>query len=151
MNPYSTLIQELVVFLLIPLIPIFFYIRTLDRVLRTCSRECRAMQPGLLKLMLVPVLNVFWHLYVVIKVSDSLEAEMAKRKRFIRTGRALGLTTCILTIASFFSFMSFVLMAPFPSKVSVGTLTAYAALASWIFYWVVVSGTSKRLELAPME
>jgi hypothetical protein len=47
-------------------------------------------------------------LFVVIKASDSLEAEMTKRKQSIKTGRTIGLTACILTLISFLSFMSFV-------------------------------------------
>ena len=69
----------LLVFCAILLLPIIFYLLTLQKALSRCSPESRAMDPGSVWLQVVPFLNLVWHFFIVINVAKSLHAEFARR------------------------------------------------------------------------
>jgi hypothetical protein len=61
------------------LIPAIFYCLTLQKALNRCAPENRAMAPGMVWLMFIPLFNLVWQFFVVINMAKSLGAEFQKR------------------------------------------------------------------------
>jgi Trk-type K+ transport system membrane component len=110
-----------------------FFILTLQKALNRCSPENRAMAPGLIWLLLIPLFNVIWLFFVVINMAKSLGAEFQKRgiSGELEPGKTLGLAYAILAICS---------AVPF-----VGFLAGIGALVCWIMYWVKINGYANLL------
>ena len=138
-NPLATgagiagiLVIMLIVFA-IALIPAICYILTLQKALNRCSPENRAMAPGMVWLMLVPLLNIVWHFFVVINVAKSLGAEFQKRgiAEEPEPGKKIGLIMCILACCGIIPLL--------------GILCSLGALVCWIIYWVKIAGFSGKI------
>jgi hypothetical protein len=138
-NPLATgagiagiLVIMLIVFA-IALIPAIFYILTLQKALNRCSPENRAMAPGMVWLMLVPLLNIVWHFFVVINVAKSLGAEFQKRgiAEEPEPGKKIGLIMCILACCGIIPLL--------------GIPCSLGALVCWIIYWVKIAGFSGKI------
>jgi hypothetical protein len=129
----TILIISLVVFAIM-LIPLIFYILTLQKALNRCAPENRAMQPGLAWLLLIPCVNMVWHFFVVLNMAKSLGAEFQKRgiAEEPEPGKVLGLIMCVLMCCSIIPI--------------IGGLFALGYLVCWIIYWVKIAGFSKKLE-----
>ena len=121
------------IFFAILLIPLIFYILTLQKALNNCAPENRAMQPGLVWLLLVPCVGIVWHFFIVINMAKSLGAEFQARgmAEEPEPGKVLGLIMCGLACAG---------MIPF-----IGGLFGLGFLVCWIIYWVKIAGFSKKL------
>ena len=80
------------------LVPMIFYLLTLQKALNRCSPECRAMNPGMVWLMLIPLFNMVWHFFIVMNMAKSLGCEFQKRgiAEDPKPGQTLGLVMCIL-------------------------------------------------------
>ncbi len=117
------------------LIPMIFYLLTLQRALSRCSPERRAMEPGMVWLMLIPLFNLVWHFFVVSNVAKSLQAEFAKRQIAIdpSPGYSIGLPMCILFACGVIPFL--------------GILASIGGIVCWIMYWVRIAEFSRRLEV----
>ncbi|HEX5221104.1 MAG TPA: hypothetical protein VFZ59_16185 [Verrucomicrobiae bacterium] len=119
--------------IVILLIPAIFYLLTLQKTLNRCSPENRAMQPGMVWLMFIPLFNLVWHFFVVLNIAKSLEAEF--RKRGIASepnpGKTLGLVMCILACCGIIPL--------------IGVLFSLGSLVCWILYWIKIAGFSSRL------
>jgi hypothetical protein len=113
----------LVVFAIL-LVPMIFYMLTLQKALRRCSPECRAMSPELVWLLLIPLFHVVWNFFVVINIGKSLGAEF--RKRGIPEDPAPGQTIGIIMAVT-------------------AIICGPAWLIFWILYWVKIAGYSARL------
>ncbi len=126
----------LVVFLIL-MIPMIFYCLTLSKTLKRCSPESRAMRPGMVWLMLIPLVNVVWHFFVVINMAKSLGAEFKKRNiaEDPQPGRTIGLATCILTCCGLIPV--------------VNMFSGIATLVCWIIYWVKIAGLSAKIATPP--
>ena len=126
------LIAMLIVFVIL-LIPAIFYILTLQKALNRCAPENRAMAPGLVWLLLVPLLNIVWGFFVVINMSKSLGAEFQKRgiAEEPEPGKKLGLIMCILVCCGLIPIL--------------GAFCSLGALVCWILYWVKIAGFSSKL------
>jgi hypothetical protein len=115
------------------LIPAIFYLLTLQKALNRCSPESRAMQPGMVWLMLIPLFNLVWHFFVVLNIAKSLEAEF--RKRGIASepnpGKTIGLVMCILACCGIIPIL--------------GILCSLGGLVCWIIYWIKIAGFSSKL------
>jgi hypothetical protein len=111
-----------------------FFILTLQKALNRCSPENRAMQPGMMWLLLIPLFNIVWIFFVVINMAKSLGAEFTKRGIVSdpEPGKTLGLAYAILAICSVIPF--------------VGFLAGIGCLVCFIMYWVKIAGYSKQLE-----
>ena len=121
------------VVLAILLIPWIFYCLTLQKALNRCSPENRAMNPGMVWLLLIPLVNFVWNFMVVLNVSKSLGAEFQKRgmAEDPLPGKTLGLTMAILICCGVIPIVGFV-----------GSL---GGLVCWIIYWVKIAGYSAKL------
>jgi len=115
------------------LIPAIFYLLTMQKALNRCAPESRAMQPGMVWLMLIPLFNLVWHFFVVLNMAKSLEAEFGRRGLSIEPepGKTLGLTMCILTCCGIIPFL--------------GILCSLGAFICWIIYWVKIAGFSAQI------
>lgn len=126
-------IVALIVFAIL-LIPLICYVLTLQKALNRCSPENRAMEPGLIWLLLIPCVNLIWHFFVVLNMAKSLGAEFQKRgiAEEPEPGKMLGLVMCILACCGVIPI--------------IGGLFGLAYLICWIIYWVKIAGYSKKLE-----
>ena len=117
------------------LIPTIFYLLTLQKALNRCSPENRAMQPGMVWLMLIPLFNLIWHFLVVINLAKSLGAELQKRgiAEEPEPGKTIGLAMCILGACGLIPLL--------------GGLCSLGSLVCWIVYWVKIAGFSNKLAL----
>jgi hypothetical protein len=115
------------------LLPAIFYLLTLQKALNRCSPENRAMAPGMVWLMLVPLLNLVWHFFVVINVAKSLGAEFQKRgmTEEPRPGQTIGMVMCILACCGIIPLL--------------GVLCSLGALVCWIIYWIKIAGFSAKI------
>jgi hypothetical protein len=111
------------------LVPFIFYLLTLQKALNRCSPECRAMQPGLVWLMLIPLFHIVWQFLVVLNMAKSLAAEFQKRgiAEDPKPGETLGLVMCIGNL-----------------------ICGPIGLIFWILYWVKIAGYSARLASPPV-
>ncbi len=120
------------------LLPLVFYLLTLQRALAGCALENRRMTPGLVWLQLVPLFGLVWQFFVVLAVSGSLDAEFRKRgvAEEREPGRSLGLAMCILSVCGVIPFL--------------GVLALLAGFACWIAYWIRIAGLAARLAPVPV-
>jgi hypothetical protein len=126
------LIVALIVFAVM-LLPAIFYLLALQKALNRCSPENRAMAPGMVWLMLIPLFNIVWHFFVVINVAKSLGAEFQKRgiTEEPEPGKKIGMIMCILACCGIIPIL--------------GVLCSIGALVCWILYWIKVTGFSAKL------
>ena len=115
------------------LVPAIFYLLTLQKALNRCSPESRAMQPGMVWLMFIPLFNLVWHFMIVINLAKSLGAEFQKRgiQEEPNPGKNLGMVMCILACCGIIPLL--------------GILCSLGALICWIIYWIKVAGFSAKL------
>ena len=127
--------KQLVV-LAILLIPAIFYALTLQKALNRCSPENRAMAPGMVWLLFIPLFNLVWHFFVVLNLAKSLGAEFQKRgiAEEPQPGKTIGLVMCILACCGWIPIL--------------GILTGLGTLVCWIVYWVKIAGFSGKLAAA---
>ena len=126
------LIVALIVFAVM-LLPAIFYLLALQKALNRCSPENRAMAPGMVWLMLIPLFNIVWHFFVVINVAKSLGAEFQKRgiTEEPEPGKKIGMIMCILACCGIIPIL--------------GILCSIGALVCWILYWIKITGFSAKL------
>jgi hypothetical protein len=115
-------------------IPVIFYLLTLQKALALCSPDSRTVAPGLVWLLLIPLFNLIWNFIVVVAISKSLHNEFLNRKmnESPTPGQGVGLAMCILSVVSAIPYL----------RAPVGV----AMLICWIIYWVKIAGYSTKLE-----
>lgn len=135
MSEEEIIIIIAIVCVFIGLIPMIFFLLTLQNTLKAVSPENRRMSPGQVWLVFIPVFGVVWQFIVVNRIADSLADEFYKRNilnQEARPGYSVGIAYCILGVCSIIPFL--------------GTLASLAALVCWIVYWVKVAGYKRQLE-----
>ena len=117
------------------LVPFIFYLLTLQKALKRCSPEVRAMEPAMVWLMFIPLFNIVWHFIVVGNLAKSLAGEFRRRgiAEEPAPGKTIGLTMCILHCCGIIPFL--------------GVLCSLGGLICWIIYWVKIAGFSGKLAL----
>ena len=98
------------------------------------------MDGGLVWLLLIPLFNIGWLFYVIIKLRDSLKAEFNLRE--IESddpefGFSIGLAYAITTACSIIPIF--------------GMFCSFAAFILWIVYWVKTNKYSKLLSIPIIE
>lgn len=114
----------LAVFTLIFVVIFVLYLLSLSKALHLAGPQNRKMGPGLVWLNLIPIFNLGWGIYTVLKVSEAIT------NKHIENGtpdpsagaKTIGLFYTILGILSFLPFVGLI------------------AFILWIVYWVKVSG-----------
>jgi hypothetical protein len=117
----------------IMLVPAIFYCLTLQKALNRVSPENRAMAPGMVWLLFIPLFNIVWHFLVVLNIAKSLGAEFKKRNLPMDgdAGKGIGLAMCILACCGIIPVVNW--------------FSGIATLVCWIIYWVKISGFSNKL------
>ena len=115
------------------LIPLIFFLMTLQKCLKRCSPQSRTMAPGKVWLMLIPLFNFVWQFNIVFQVASTLENEFRLRnmEREAAPGQSIGLACCILIICGIIPV--------------VGIFAEIAGLVCWIVYWIKISTYSKDI------
>ena len=124
-----------IVAIAIALIPLIFYLLTLQNTLKAVSPENQKMPPGQVWMILIPLFGLGWQFVVVNRIADSLKAEFAKRNipcEEDRPGYSIGLTYCILYCCGIIPFL--------------GVLASIGGVVCWIIYWVKISGYKTKLD-----
>lgn len=119
--------------MVISLLPTIFYLISLQKAFTRCQPKNRAMEPGLVWLMLIPIFSTIWHFFVVINLSESLHREFTDRSLEAEPfpGKSIGLAMCILNVCSIIPYL--------------GILAGLAGFVCWIIYWVKIADYSSRL------
>lgn len=133
-----TFLIALLVLFAISIIPLVFYLLTLQRALEKCAPHNRSMSPGLVWLQLIPFFNIIWQFFVVSAVSGSLSKEYAARRLPAEGdfGRSIGIAMAILWVCWLIPYVS--------------GFAFIAWLVLWIVYWVKIAGLSGRLDRSAM-
>jgi hypothetical protein len=116
---------------------LIFYLLTLQNTLKAIAPENRAMRPGQVWLLLIPVFGLVWHFIIVNNMATSIEQEY-KSKGIILAGRpaySVGITMCILFCCS--SLFLFFMILRF--------ITIIAAVVRWIVYWVRINNYKNKM------
>ena len=117
------------VLMVIMLVPTIFYILTLQKALNRCSPASRAMSPGLVWLLLIPLFSLVWRFIVVLNMAKSLGAEFQKRgiPEEPTPGQTMGLIMCVSSL-----------------------FCGPVYLVFWILYWVKIADYSRKLAATAM-
>ncbi|SRR5258706_10063769 len=122
-------------FLLLFIIPVIFFLLTLQNTLKIISPENRKITPGNVWLILIPFLGIVWQFIVVGRIADSIKEECVKLNIPINENRPtyiIGLIYCISSILFLIPVIK--------------TIGAFAGLILWILYWINVSKYKKLIE-----
>lgn len=123
------------------IIPLVFYLMTLQSTLNTISERNRKMQSGLVWLLLIPLFAFVWHFFVIRKVADSISAEAnAMDLQLDEPSPAynIGLAMCIINC---------LILVP---NGTIKMLVSIGALVCWVIYWVKISNYKKILKIEKM-
>jgi len=120
------------------LIPAIFYLLTLQNALARCAPTSRTMEPGMVWLLIIPLVHLIFGFFVVIALAKSLGNEF--RLRGIPfpdplPGQTIGMAMCICACCSIIPIIGF--------------LAAPAAFVLWIIYWIKIAGFSRMLSYPP--
>lgn len=121
--------------LLLFLIPGIFYVLTLQKALNKCAPEARTIQPGLLWLFLIPLVNLVLNFFIVFGMANSLRNEFYRRGTPLpdpNPGQNLGLPMAICACCGFIPI--------------IGMVAGIAYLVLWIMYWVKMAEFSRLLD-----
>ena len=121
-----------ILFLIVVLPPILFCI-VVHRALAHCAPSSRTMAPGLVWLVLVPFVSLFWPFRVVGAVATSLHNEFVRRglPTDPAPGKALGTAYATLAVLSAIPLVNFVTMLP--------------GAVCWALYCVRIASLTSRL------
>ena len=132
MQYYNDYLVIILIVLGLCLIPVIFYILTLQRTLETISPENRKMNPGQVWLILIPFFNLVYNFIMVASIADSIEAECAKLNIPVTENRPtynIGIAYSVLAVIGGF----------------IPVIGSIAALVCWIGYWVKVAHYKRLL------
>ena len=108
------------------------YLVSLMKTFQAVSPSARRMEPGLFFLLLIPLFNLIWNFFVVIKMRDSLQAEFASRNLpGSGFGFGVGLAMSVLVALSLIPVL--------------GLFTGLAGFICWIIYWIQIVGYRRTL------
>jgi hypothetical protein len=133
----ATVLFAILICIAIAMIPVIFYLLTLQNALKAVSPANQKMPPGQVWLILIPLFGLVWSFIVVNRIADSLKAEFAARNIQVaedRPGYSIGLTYCILFCCGIVPLL--------------GILASIGGFVCWIIYWVKISEYKHKLYLA---
>ena len=134
-GPQELIIISMVLLIPLSLIPLIFYLLTIQNTLYAISSENRKMQPGQVWLSLIPLFGLVWQFIIVNRLADSLKDEFVSKNIKIdeeRPGIGIGLAYCILFACSVIPFVGFV--------------TVIGGLICWIIYWSKINDYKIKLK-----
>lgn len=121
----------------ISLIILIFFCLTLQNLLKAIQKENRAMEPGMVWLLLIPILNWIWTFVVVINISKSIHAEYKSRNMEIEEKPLLnlGLVFAISGICNFIPYLKYIAWL--------------VGLISFIMYWIKANEYKNKIREFP--
>jgi len=128
--------QELLLLLIVLcqfLIPLIFFLVSIQNVLKIIEPRNRTMKPGNVWLMLIPVFNIVWVFMVVNAIANSTKAQLEQYGVFgtEKPTYRIGLAWAICSVCSWVPLF--------------GILTGLASLVLLIIYWIEVNNVKKQL------
>ena len=123
-----------IIFLVIFIIPVCFFLLTLQNTLKIISPENRKMSPGNVWLILIPLFGMAWQFIMVRRIADSISEECVRLNIDVKEKMptyTIGLIYCISSI---------IFLIPITK-----TVGSIAALVTWIMYWIKVNQYRKLL------
>ncbi|MHB1765682.1 MAG: hypothetical protein ACYCS1_09185 [Gammaproteobacteria bacterium] len=117
------------------LIPLIFYLITMQSALQAVQPDRRSLTPGLVWLNLIPIFNLVWNFFIVSHVSHSLRREFASRgvTNVGDCGYGLGIAMSVLVVCTVVPFL--------------GWISWIASVVLWILFWVKVADLKNQLLL----
>ena len=118
------------------LIPAIFYLLTLQSALSKCPPGVRTMEPGMVWLLIIPLVHLIWGFFVVMALGKSLGNEF--RRRGIPCpdplpGQTIGMAMCICACCGIIPLINLI--------------AGPAAFVLWIVYWVKIAEFSRMLDV----
>ena len=120
------------------MIPVIFFALTLQKALNKCAPQSRTLEPALVWLYLVPVVNLVFAFILVLGMAKSLRNEFDRRGIGVpdrEPGQAIGIAMSVCACCSIIPL--------------VGFLAFVAHLILWVIYWMKIAEFSKALDLHP--
>jgi len=113
-----------------------FYCLTMQKALERCAPSNRAMVPGMVWLLFIPLFNIVWQFFVVLNVSKSLIAEFKQRNLAgdPSSTKTIGLVGCIAGCCCVIPLVNFI--------------AGPAALVCFIIFWVKVADFSGKIAVS---
>jgi hypothetical protein len=136
LQPWHLLVL-LFVFSVFFLVPAIFYMLTLQNTLNKCAPASRAMDPGMVWLLLIPLFNLIWNFFVVMNIAKSLANEFARRgipSPEPLPGQPIGLAMSICACCCIIPVL--------------GAFAGLANLVLWVLYWVKIAEYSRSLDMS---
>ena len=115
----------LLLFVVLALVPLIFFLLTLQKTMNVVSEENRKMPPSNVWLMLIPLFNIVWQFIMVNKIAESITEECIKLNISVKENKPTynsGLTWNICNLITFIPLIG-----------------GLAALITFILYWVKVN------------
>ncbi|MBN1630360.1 MAG: zinc ribbon domain-containing protein [Thermoleophilia bacterium] len=130
-------VLSVIVGLAIYVVPLFFFLLNLRNLLEKVDVRNRAMAPENVWLNFIPIFNLGWFIYTVVKVRDSVRAEYQSRgwPGEGDFGYNVGLAAGVLLICS-------VVLGWVPV---IGFGLSIAFLVCWVIYWLKTNDLRNRL------
>ena len=127
-----------VFFVALILLPVIFYLLTLQNALKEVDPSRRKVSPSNVWLLFIPLFNLIYPFILYPKISASLKNEYAARglDSYGDFGKGLGITLPILCLASFIPFL--------------GSLASLGGLVVWIIFWSKMYSYKKGLLRTPV-
>lgn len=125
-----------VVFCFLFLIPAIFYLLTLQKTLAKCAPGARTMEPGMVWLGIIPLVNLVFNFFLVLAIAGSLRNEFRRRGVPVNEAdpaQGIGLAMCICACCGIIPVL--------------GVVASLASLVLWIVYWVKVAEYSRMLDV----
>ena len=120
------------------ILPAVFYILTLQKALSKCASSSLTLEPGMVWLLLIPLVNLVFHFFVVFGMADSLRNEFNRRGVVVvdlAPGKSIGLAMCVCGCCSIIPFL--------------GVLASLGFLVLWVVYWAKIGEYSRMLDVSP--
>ena len=133
-GPFELILLGFILSVFFGILPLIFYLITLQNTLIKISPENRRMPPTNVWLSFIPLFGLAWQFVIVDRMADSLKAEFDTKGINVgsnKPGFGIGISYSILFCLSIFPF--------------VGFLTSIAGLICWIIYWVQISNYKLQL------
>ncbi|MBU2885777.1 hypothetical protein KO507_08385 [Gilvimarinus agarilyticus] len=122
------------VFLLIFIVIFVLYMLSLSKALRLAGPQNRKMEPGLVWLNLIPLFNMGWIIFTVLKVSEAINNKHTENGTPDPSEGAK-------TIGLLYTIFALLTLIPI-----LGMFLGLASLILWIVYWVKVSGYNNAMQ-----
>ena len=122
--------------LLVLVLPSVLYLLTLQRAFEAVDPDLRPMSPGMVWLLLIPLVNVVWMFFVVNHLKTAYTKMGAAGRLTAASNGAYGVGFALAICMA-------VSLVPF-----IGRLAALAALVLWIIHWVMVSKARGLVKVA---